>query len=66
MIEVCHGPRCSEYGGRGILRILKKNDFESHTSPCQSLCPYSPVVRIDGKAIIHATPEMVLEALSDS
>jgi len=64
-VEVCHGPRCCDYGGQKLLRELKAHGVQARMSLCHSLCSYSPVVKTKGKAILNATAESVIETLEE-
>jgi len=59
-IAVCHGPRCSDYGGRALAEQLMKQDMAFEILDCQSLCPHFPIVRIDGAVLHRASLEKVL------
>ncbi|WP_040881390.1 hypothetical protein [Mariprofundus ferrooxydans] len=59
VIGVCHGPRCSDYGGRRLAAGLKDRGITCELLPCQSLCTYAPVVRVHGIATLHATLERI-------
>lgn len=63
-VHVCHGPRCGDYGGHALSRLLSEKGIESHAVPCQSLCTYSPVVQLSGRAILNATIDEVFERLN--
>jgi NADH:ubiquinone oxidoreductase subunit E len=62
-IEVCHGPRCSDYGGKALRKDLRANGIDSCMVLCQSLCTYSPVVKIDGNIMLHVTTEDILKTI---
>lgn len=65
-VEICHGPRCCDYGGQELLRELKIRGVQARMSLCQSLCSYSPVVKTGSKAILNATAESVIETLEET
>ncbi len=56
-IGVCHGPRCRDDGGEVLLQELRAAGVDVQSTDCQSLCTYSPVVRLNGKCILKATME---------
>lgn len=62
-IEVCHGPRCREYGGEALAARLAECGVEVKAGYCQSLCPNSPIVRIDGQVLHNAKLEDILETV---
>ncbi|MDQ6969555.1 MAG: (2Fe-2S) ferredoxin domain-containing protein [Mariprofundus sp.] len=62
-VGVCHGPRCADYGGRALADELMASGISYEILECQSLCPHSPVVRIDGIVKLKAKLDKVLESL---
>jgi len=62
-IGVCHGPRCSDYGGGALAEMLKARGITCELLPCQSLCTYAPVVRVHGIATLHGTADKIDEQL---
>lgn len=61
-VGVCHGPRCAAYGGEALLAELKEKGMAAEAVGCQSLCPSSPVVRLNQRCLHRATLEDMLEA----
>ncbi|MBL4775932.1 MAG: (2Fe-2S) ferredoxin domain-containing protein [Mariprofundus sp.] len=62
-IAVCHGPRCGDYGGRALAGTLAARGFQCEVLDCQSLCPYAPIVRIDGAVVHRANMTKLLDRL---
>lgn len=62
-VGVCHGPRCSDYGGSRLAAGLKGRGITCEALPCQSLCTYAPLARVYGIATLHATAHKVDEQL---
>lgn len=61
LIGVCHGPRCSDYGGRALAERFKQTEIPFERLECQSLCPHSPVVRVNGVVKLKANWDKVFE-----
>ncbi len=59
-IGVCLGPRCGDYGGRALLDELRSAGIDPVVLECQSLCNFSPVVRLSDRCLLRATLEDVL------
>jgi len=59
VVGICLGPRCRDYGGLALSEQLKCQDVAVETLDCQSLCPYSPIVRLHDRVIHRATDERV-------
>lgn len=62
-IEICHGPRCTDYGGKILLAELQSLGVDARTGDCRSLCPYSPVVHVNEKFIPRATADEIIGRL---
>jgi len=62
-IEICHGPRCREFGGPELLAELAERGIDAEEGFCQSLCPNSPIVRVDDRVVHNAKIEAILEAV---
>jgi len=60
-IEVCHGPQCSDYGGRLLSEELNVLGMKTAAGDCRSQCPHAPVVLVDNRLIPKATLESVIE-----
>jgi NADH:ubiquinone oxidoreductase subunit E len=60
-IEVCHGPQCSDYGGRALSEELDALGQNSVAGDCRSQCPHAPVVFVDNRMIPKATAQKVIE-----
>jgi len=58
-IEVCHGPQCSDLGGRALSEALGTLGLESCIGDCRSQCPNAPLVLVDNRMITNATVEKV-------
>ncbi|MDQ6996558.1 MAG: hypothetical protein Q9M82_03750, partial [Mariprofundus sp.] len=54
-VGVCHGPRCGDYGGRALAVELRHRKIEVEALDCQSLCPYSPIVRLHEHFLTQAS-----------
>ncbi|MDQ6999963.1 MAG: (2Fe-2S) ferredoxin domain-containing protein [Mariprofundus sp.] len=59
VVGVCHGPRCRDYGGLTLAEQLKYQGMAVEALDCQSLCTYSPIVRLHDRVIHRATDERV-------
>ncbi|MFQ5345971.1 MAG: (2Fe-2S) ferredoxin domain-containing protein [Mariprofundus sp.] len=59
VVAICHGPRCRDYGGRALAKQLECQGVTIDVLDCQSLCAYSPVVRMHDRVIHRATEERV-------
>ncbi len=57
VVGVCHGPRCRDYGGLTLASQLKCQGMAVESLGCQSLCAYSPIVRLHDRVIHRATLE---------
>ena len=62
-IQVCHGPRCRDYGGSDLAARLKELGMDAKTGECQSLCPHSPVVHVNEQFIPKASIDEIVERL---
>ncbi|MES0372528.1 MAG: (2Fe-2S) ferredoxin domain-containing protein [Mariprofundaceae bacterium] len=62
-VEVCHGPKCSDFGGRDLSKELDALGIHSFAGDCRSLCPHAPVVLVDDRLITKATATKILEKL---
>jgi len=60
-IEVCHGPKCSDFGGRELSKELDALGIKSSAGDCRSQCPHAPVVFIDDRMLTKASVEKILE-----
>jgi len=60
-IEVCHGPQCSDFGGRELSKELDTLGIKNSTGDCRSQCPHAPVVFINDRMITKATIGKILE-----
>ena len=60
-IEVCHGPKCSDFGSRELSKELNGLGIRSSAGDCRSQCPHAPVVFIDDRMVPKATVEKVME-----
>ncbi|HKI61122.1 MAG TPA: hypothetical protein VKA31_02405 [Mariprofundaceae bacterium] len=60
-VGICLGPRCGDYGGRDLLAALLARGIRAQGIDCQSLCQASPVVRLPGHCLLHASLEDVLQ-----
>lgn len=63
-IEVCHGPKCSDFGGRELSKELDALGIESSAGDCRSQCPHAPVVFINDRMVTKATVEKTLGEIS--
>ena len=62
-INVCHGPRCRDYGGEALAMKLQALGVDYEAGECQSLCTYSPVVHLNDKFIPRASIDEIIERL---
>ncbi|MDQ6992025.1 MAG: (2Fe-2S) ferredoxin domain-containing protein [Mariprofundus sp.] len=60
-IEVCHGPQCSDYGGRKLSEELAAMGLDAVAGDCRSQCPNAPVVFVENRMITKATASKVDE-----
>jgi len=60
-IEVCLGPKCSDFGSRELSKELDALGIQSSAGDCRSQCPHAPVVFINDRMIPKATIEKVME-----
>ncbi|TLS75266.1 hypothetical protein FE236_09900 [Mariprofundus erugo] len=60
-VGVCHGPRCRDYGGSALAGLLQTQGFLCERLPCQSLCSYSPVARMNGIAVLRASMQKLAD-----
>ncbi len=58
-IGVCLGPRCGDYGGRALMQALR----DSEAVNCRSLCAHAPVVALEGRCLLRATAQEVVEEM---
>lgn len=63
IIEVCHGPKCSDFGGRELSKELDALGIESTAGDCRSQCPHAPVVFIQDRMTIKADIEKVSDRI---
>jgi len=63
-IEVCHGPKCSDFGGRVISEELHALGFTTFDGDCRSLCPHAPVALVNDRLITKATTGKIVEQTS--
>ncbi len=64
-IEVCHGPQCSDVGGRALAAELAARGLKTCTGDCRSQCPNAPLVLVDNRMITHATLAKVQARVDD-
>lgn len=62
-IEVCHGPKCSDFGSRELSKALDALGIESRAGDCRSQCPHAPVIFMDEKMVTKATVEKVADRM---
>jgi len=60
-IEVCHGPKCSDFGSRELSKGLDGLGIQSIAGDCRSQCPHAPVVFVDDRMTPKATVEKVMD-----
>ena len=58
-IEVCHGPECSDCGGRALSEELQALGLHTIAGDCRDQCPNAPLVLVDNRMITHATTQKV-------
>jgi len=66
VIEVCHGPQCSDCGSRELSKALQNLNIDSFAGDCRSQCPNAPLVLIDNKMIVNATAQMVQDRINNA
>lgn len=64
-IEVCHGPECSDRGGRALSDALRAQGLDCVDGDCRSQCPNAPLVLIDKRMLTNATLAKVLQRLTE-
>ena len=64
-IEVCHGPKCSDFGSRELSQKLAACGIASEAGDCRSQCPNAPLVLVNKRMICKATLEKVQERLAE-
>ncbi|EAU55754.1 hypothetical protein AL013_05365 [Mariprofundus ferrooxydans] len=62
-IEVCHGPQCSDSGGRALAAELEEMGLKVCAGDCRSQCAHAPLVLVDNYMISKATTDKVVERL---
>lgn len=62
-IEVCHGPKCSDFGSRELSQALDALGIANCAGDCRSQCPHAPVVFIDDRMVTRASAEKVLDRI---
>jgi NADH:ubiquinone oxidoreductase subunit E len=60
VIEVCHGPECSDLGGRALSDELHALGIPTIAGDCRSQCPNAPLVLVDKRMVTNATVEKIL------
>jgi len=60
VIEVCHGPECSDLGGRALSDKLQALGMATCAGDCRDQCPNAPLVLVNNRMLTHATLEKVL------
>jgi len=63
MIEVCHGPECSDMGGRGLSGELEALGLNACVGDCRNQCPNAPLVYVNNRMVVKATPQRVEEKI---
>ena len=64
-IEVCHGPQCSDLGGRALSEELEANGMKPIIGDCRGQCPNAPLVLIDNRMICNTNLKKVLNRIDD-
>ncbi|MDX8405777.1 MAG: (2Fe-2S) ferredoxin domain-containing protein [Mariprofundus sp.] len=64
-IEVCHGPQCSDLGGRALATELEACGLHTIAGDCRSQCPNAPLVLVDNRMITHATAQLVQDRVKE-
>ncbi len=59
VIEVCYGPECSDCDGRELAEELKLLGLNVVVGDCRDQCPNAPLVYVDNRMVVYATPERV-------
>jgi len=65
VIEVCHGPVCSDLGSSLLTREFAEKGVNVIAGNCRGLCPKAPLVHIDNSTIFEATSEKVQTRLEE-
>jgi len=63
-IEVCHGPQCSDFGGRALSKELEACGLHVTAGDCRSQCPHAPTVLVENRMITKATAQKVQERVN--
>jgi len=64
-IEVCHGPECSDCGGRELAEDLQALGLKVVEGDCRDQCPNAPLALVDNRMITDATFEKVQSRISN-
>ena len=64
-IEVCHGPECSDCGGRALSEQLQALGLHTIAGDCRDQCPHAPLVLVDNRMITLATAQKVQDRVKD-
>lgn len=65
-VEICHGPKCGDYGGKANADALRERGILVQELPCQSLCQHAPVAKVNGIALLKSTPESIRDAVNSA
>jgi len=63
LIEVCHGPQCSDLGGRTLSKELETIGLKNCVGDCRNQCPNAPLVYVNNRMVVKATPQRVQEKI---
>jgi len=64
VIEVCHGPQCSDFGGRALSAELEACGLHVIAGDCRNQCPHAPAVLVDNSMISRATVQKVQDKIA--
>ncbi|MDX8398306.1 MAG: (2Fe-2S) ferredoxin domain-containing protein [Mariprofundaceae bacterium] len=65
IIEVCHGPECSDCGGRELYKELQELGLNPIIGDCRNQCPHAPMSLINNRMISHTTILKVENRIND-
>jgi len=60
-IEVCHGPECSDCGGRELADEIEALGLKTFAGDCRDQCANAPLVLVNNRMITDATAQKILD-----
>ncbi|PIW51448.1 MAG: hypothetical protein COW18_00995 [Zetaproteobacteria bacterium CG12_big_fil_rev_8_21_14_0_65_54_13] len=64
VIEVCHGPQCSDLGGRALSAELEACGLAVIAGDCRNQCPHAPAALVDNSMISRATAQKIQDKIA--